>query len=107
MEEYRKTEKYKTWRHNYDQTRKEKAKLERRKLREKALQLIGEKCVICGNPKVVFHEIHGKPHENRKASFYIQNYKDFVSLCLIHHRLIHEFIKMDERQKELFFSLIT
>lgn len=76
-----------------------------KELRQEALNLIGIKCLICGSTdRLCFHEIHGKPHLNKKDStqaelrYYIEHYKDFISLCQKHHSLIHYLNGLTEEQ---------
>lgn len=76
--------------------------------RNELLKLIGDKCVICNTTKhLVFHEIHGKPHLTNGTEafkYYIENYKDFITLCTFHHRFLHQFAKC--HNWELFKTLI-
>lgn len=86
-----------------------------KELRQKALDLIGSKCVICGSSeRIVFHEIHGIPHLNNKDStraelrYYIEHFQDFISLCQKHHTLIHYLNGLNDEQlrKALGYSKI-
>jgi len=78
------------------------ARLEGRKkyldgLRVKCATLIGDKCIICSSDgskrKLNYHEIHGKKHPLR-GSYILKHYKDFVTLCYIHHKLLHSYTQV-------------
>jgi hypothetical protein len=64
-----------------------------------ALKLIGDKCVICGSIKhLCFHEIHGIPHKNTQSYFYLKHPENFVTLCNLHHKLIHMLGEMSYKE---------
>ena len=79
-----------------------KREQQNKELKEKAKELIGNECLVCGKKEhLVFHQKHGKPHNRFGKSglkYYVENHKDFITLCLIHHRLIHELAKLDEKK---------
>jgi len=94
----------------YYNSHKEELKLKKRELKVKLLKLIGDKCIICHKPKgiifLTFHEIHGKTHSNNNLNYYFKHYKDFIPLCLVHHRAIHEIAKLNENNFKLVMELI-
>ena len=59
-------------------------------LRQKAKQLIGSECLICGSTKILFHERNFQPHQNTTPQFYIENHQNFIPLCKYHHRIFHD-----------------
>jgi hypothetical protein len=62
--------------------------------REKALSLIGSKCVICdSSERICFHEIHNKNHP-RNDCYVIKHYQDFIPLCMSHHSTLHRLIEL-------------
>jgi len=80
------------------QTKKQKnykAKKTYSENRQKLLNLIGDKCLICGSTKrLIFHEINGKNHLTNGTSafiYYFDHYKDFITLCYFHHKFLHQF----------------
>ena len=70
------------------------------KLRQRARDLIGEECLVCGRQKIVFHEIYGRKHPDCHLAcrllYYIRHSKDFVPLCPRHHTMIHELGKLED-----------
>ena len=65
-------------------------------LRRKIEQLLGKKCIVCGEKSrhLECHETHGKSHkENPNPAYIIEHYKDFARLCFYCHRAIHSFSK--------------
>lgn len=92
----------------YYENNSDKINKRRKENREKAFILIGDVCLICGTKKhLIFHEIHGKPHSRYDGSYYLKNYKDFITMCYPHHRIIHELMKLDKEQIKLILSYIT
>lgn len=76
---------------NYWKKNKEIIQKKRRKEKEKFYQLIGNKCIICGNDKrIAFHEKNGKEHKFR-PSYYLEHFKDFITLCYFCHKTIHRY----------------
>jgi len=89
--------------------------------RIKAEELIGNKCIICnssGSHKgkrrgVIFHEIHGIKHlygYQDGGKYYLENSKDFVSMCYTHHKSMHDFYNWtrtltDEQFEKLLYYL--
>jgi hypothetical protein len=83
-----------------------KRNLINKSLKAKCLLLIGDRCLICGRKdSLVFHEKHGKPHLNN-LNVFLKNPKDFIPLCIIHHRTIHEIAKLSEEEFSKLISLV-
>ena len=60
--------------------------------RKKLLELIGNKCFVCGEIKhIMFHEIHNKRHPI-SMKYYFYHLKDFIPLCYRCHRTLHTII---------------
>lgn len=97
------------YRRKYLEMKNIEKRIKRKKLREKALNLIGRKCLLCNHEKVVFHEIHGKDHYSSNYSermeYYIKQHKNFVPLCRKHHTSLHQIIDEVENL-ELLIQLI-
>jgi len=86
----------------WKQTHREHLKRKRRehyeKDREKILDLIGRECRICSSPQNIhFHEMFGKPHEN-KMKYIIEHYNDFVPLCKYCHNGLHRLGKPKDKK---------
>lgn len=64
-----------------------------RKRRKKLVELLGNKCVICGktSKKIHYHEIHGKEHLYGYSSikYILEHIEDFVALCITCHSHVH------------------
>lgn len=73
------------------------SRIKAREMRERIRNLLGNQCEICHSKgKIIYHEIHGKPHPYGGLTFYryiLANIKDFKPLCITCHRRIHEFRK--------------
>lgn len=68
--------------------RKSRIKRQQR-LKERALKLVGTKCIICGTKNNLhFHEIHGKDHA-RNIYYVINHPEDFIVICPAHHGILH------------------
>lgn len=93
---------------NIDKLRKKHRELWRQ-LRNTAKHLIGDKCIICGysGRRLTFHEIHGKSHNKSNIKYYIDNHKDFVSLCYPHHRLLHNLASLSPDNRNTYISLLS
>ena len=96
------------YKNNPEQDKKHKAliKKERLEIRLESKKKIGNKCIICGShERLSFHEINGKPHyiDNHYANekYYLENWQDFVPLCLKHHSYITRFAKSLHSEVEL------
>jgi len=74
-----------------------------RKTKKFLISKLGNKCVICGNskPRMVFHEIHGKPHKTLTFNQVIKLWKNFVPLCSHCHNALHRYTKYKEKMREL------
>jgi hypothetical protein len=84
------------------------ARKNRRRKRRKVRALLGNKCVICNTTKkIVYHEIHGKPHPYKDTAshyHYIQTHiLDFIPMCRKCHRNLHniirQFPKLERKEK--------
>lgn len=73
----------------------------KRERRKKALQLLGNKCFVCGvhgrsitgKSKLAFHEKSGNGHKDTDtASLALKNPEEFVLLCYGHHSFVHDCI---------------
>lgn len=77
-----------------------RAKERREEIRQKRKQVFGNKCVLCGKPWDILHEINGRNHIDSKANsekklkYALEHQKDFVPLCTMEHRLVHILMKM-------------
>lgn len=63
------------------------------RIRKELFALIGKICILCNsNPqKIIYHEIHGKPHDTHPY-YILKHYQDFVPLCHKCHRTIHHYL---------------
>jgi hypothetical protein len=68
-------------------------------------KLIGIICFICGKPKFVFHEIHGKRHLI-SLKYYKDHPKDFIPLCRkCHYILSFASTRIENFDIEKFYEL--
>ena len=81
----------------------------------KALELIGNKCFVCGSEKNIrFHEKNGKHHNWKNGLFnrwraldyYISNHINFIPLCSKHHSMIHELTRTKDSNLFKLFVLV-
>ncbi len=91
---------------NLERFRKE-GREDYREQRKKALELIGDKCLVCGysGRKLTFHEIHGKNHD-KNMKYLIEHPKDFVPLCYPHHRLLHFLFSLSPEDHKVYKRLL-
>jgi endogenous inhibitor of DNA gyrase (YacG/DUF329 family) len=80
-----------------------------RKAKDFLFSKLGHKCVICGksNHRILFHEIHGKPHKTLTYNQAVERWQDFVSICDNCHHALHRYIRYKEKMDKLsmeFFS---
>jgi len=77
-------------------------------LRRRIENLIGNKCILCGeNKKLCFHEIYGKNHyiicksysNCTTLKYILKNIKDFVPLCRQCHKCLHLYKKIKNTKK--------
>jgi len=97
--------------------RNEYMKKKMREYRYSLKTLIGASCYICNSKeKIIFHEKSGKNHVIPDAyrghinlSYYRKNYKDFISLCREHHKLLHKLHKSfkSKEEEQRFYSLLS
>lgn len=64
----------------------------------KKIELIGNKCIICGSKNYVdYHEIHGKKH-TPSLLYYIKHFKDFIPLCRDCHKSLHGLMRLNDEE---------
>jgi predicted HNH restriction endonuclease len=70
------------------------AKEHRDNLRTEIKNVLGTKCIICGEkPKrLCFHDVTLKPHIN-SPRYILEHIKDFIPLCYQCHRTLHRFLR--------------
>jgi len=78
--------------------RKEQKLLWDRKQRAKLMDIMGNKCVICGLEQggtqyLHLHEINGVIHPLDKGKYVLAHKDDFVPLCKKCHNFIHTFAR--------------
>jgi hypothetical protein len=79
---------------------REHHKIAREKRRKLLNDILGSKCSICDSTfKICYHEIHGKPHNNRNYIF--KHLKDFIPLCKKCHVNIHYLIRVSKNKSKL------
>ena len=94
---------------NYEKY-KERNRINRKKketeIREILYRLIGRKCAVCGTEQCVhFHEIHGKEHQFT-FQYYLDNAKDFITLCYPCHKTIHWYAVIKNELTEKLVSIL-
>ena len=53
--------------------------------RKRVERIIGSKCVLCSSKRIIYHEIHGKPHKSSYYGYFLEHSKDFVPMCRACH----------------------
>jgi len=69
---------------------------------------LGRKCVICGksNHRIVFHEIHGKPHKTLTYNQTKKLWENFLPLCYNCHQALHLYMLYKEKFEKLSMAII-
>ena len=91
----------------------EKNRERERKLRArykyKIERILGKKCVICNSDKkkILYHEIHGKPHHSHYITYILKHIEDFVAICYNCHKTLHHYMKYKEKFDKYLSLLIN
>lgn len=85
---------------------KEWSKKDRKVKRAKIRSILGTKCVVCGSTKrIIFHEIHGKSHDQANLNYTLKHIEDFVSLCWCCHIALHNLARNGKLNLKEFLRL--
>lgn len=80
----------------YYRTHKTEIRENEHQRRIKIIQLIGDRCIFCDlTERLIFHEIHGLTHRYT-PKYYREHPQDFITLCLKHHKAVHEISQYPE-----------